>query len=85
MIYEAMDWDEVLEKYGDVKVKFSSYYKYTFTFEGKTEKGEKVVCFVGWTADDIYRFSVNTKEITIRELEPDEILVNDKVVWTDRW
>jgi len=23
-----MDWDEVLEKYSDVKVKFSSYYKY---------------------------------------------------------
>ena len=80
-----MDWDEVLEKYGDVKVKFSSYYKYTFTFEGETENNEEVICRVGWTADDIYEVSVDTEEITIRELDPDEIEINGKVVWTDRW
>ena len=80
-----MEWDEVLEKYGDVKVKFSSYYKYTFTFKGKTENNEEVICHVGWTPDDIYEVSVDTKEITIRELDPDEVEINGKVVYTDRW
>ncbi|RLG57456.1 MAG: hypothetical protein DRN95_05510 [Candidatus Hydrothermarchaeota archaeon] len=85
-----MDWEEllekVLEKYGDAKVKFSSYYKYTFTFRGKTEDGREIVCRVGWTADDIYRFGVNAEEeITVRDLHPDEIEVDDEVIWSNRW
>ena len=56
-----------LEKYGNVEVVFSNYYKYTFTFSGKFE-GNRFVVSVGGTSSDIYRYSVSALPITIMEV-----------------
>ncbi|MHC1584607.1 MAG: hypothetical protein ACXQTM_08325 [Methanosarcinales archaeon] len=34
---EITSWEEVLEEFSDVVVKFDSYYKYVFEYRGKTE------------------------------------------------
>lgn len=46
-----------MNKYGDVDVKFSSYYKYTFTFTGEFDGGV-VLVEVGGDSSDIYRMEV---------------------------
>jgi hypothetical protein len=57
------------EQYGDVKVKFNSYYKFTFTFVGKTNDGSTVRLLVGGNSEDIYRERiVADREYTVREL-----------------
>lgn len=62
--------EQFLEQYGDVKVKFSSYFKYTFTFVGKTKDKTTITLFVGGNSDSIYReHVVANKEYTVRELE----------------
>ena len=49
--------EEVLEKFKDVELKFSRYYKYTFTFEGKC--GDYTISMgIGGNAGDIYRYEV---------------------------
>ena len=61
---------EFYEKYGDVKVKFSSYYKYTFTYTGNLPDGGRISVDCGANADDIYRFEVGADcEETINCLE----------------
>jgi hypothetical protein len=61
---------EFLEKYGDVQVEFSSYYKYSFTFIGTAEDGAAVSVSVGGNADDIYRMEVvATYPETVRDLD----------------
>jgi len=49
---------EFIEKYGNVKVKFSTYYKYTFTYVGELPNGGKISVDCGGNADDIYRYEV---------------------------
>lgn len=39
-----MTYEEVMDQYGDVDLKFSSYYKYTFTYCG--EKNEVNICHI---------------------------------------
>ena len=62
--------EEFIKVYGSVKVTFSSYHKYTFEFKGKTKEGHLVSCSVGGHADEIYRLSVGTGEVSISELDP---------------
>lgn len=50
--------DEVYEKYGDVHLQFSSYYKYTFTFISQLKDGKVLLVWIGGDSDDIYRFDV---------------------------
>lgn len=52
-----MTKQEFMNKYGDVEVKFSSYYKYTFTFTGEFDGGV-VIVDVGGDSSDIYRMEV---------------------------
>lgn len=60
-----------MAKYGDVKVKFSSYYKFAFFFEATLENGDIITVSVGGNSDDIYRFEVIAdREETVKELEP---------------
>ena len=47
------------QKYGDIKVKFASYHKYVFTFEGVTEEGDTLKILAGGDSDDIYRANIN--------------------------
>ena len=63
---EEMKYKDFMAEYGDEKVKFSSYYKYSFTF-----KNDNLKVTVGGNADNIYRFDVSAEaEYSISELEP---------------
>lgn len=52
---------QFMEQYGEAKVTFTSYYKYSFSFVGEFE-GKKISIVVGGTTDDIYRFAVEANE-----------------------
>ena len=64
-----MTKEEFIAKYGDVKVRFSNYYKYEFVFWGTLPNG-RLVCSFGGEPDDIYKCEVTTEETTVREIEP---------------
>lgn len=65
-----MTRDEFFAKYGDVKVKFSSYYKYAFTYMATLPGDKTLTCGVGGNADDIYRHEVSaTAEETVNSLD----------------
>lgn len=62
---------EFLEKYGDVKVKFDSYYKYSFGFKAILSNGDVLTVEVGGHSDYIYRMEVVADlEETITSLDP---------------
>lgn len=66
-----MDRKDFYEKYGVVKVKFTSYYKYVFTFKGEINNGGILTCDFGGDPSDIYRFDVEVdKEIQVIDLQP---------------
>lgn len=59
---------EFLELYGEAKVVFTSYYKYSFSFRGEFN-GKSIYVSVGGSSDDIYRFDVDAeKEYAVKEL-----------------
>lgn len=62
--------DEAIELYGDVELKFSSYYKYVFMFVGFAEDGARICVTYGGDADDIYRYDVDADE-TLKFEDPD--------------
>lgn len=64
------DRELFMEKYGDLWVIFSSYYKYVFTFSGKTNKGKTINVHVGRDVDTIYRFEVTYDLKKINNLDP---------------
>lgn len=62
-----METKEVIELYGDLPLKFSSYYKYSFTYEANAPDGTTVWASYGGCADDIYRHEVKAGDtITLR-------------------
>lgn len=64
-----MDKEQILEKYGNEKVKFSSYYKFTFHFKGVAADGTQIFAAVGGVSDGIYKFEVKVgKEETLNNL-----------------
>jgi len=63
--------EEFIEKYGDVKVKFSDYYKYTFNYTGSLPDGSKISIGYGGNYSDIYRHEVvSDKEETVLSVYP---------------
>lgn len=54
-----MTTEEVNEKFKNVKLKFTYYFKYTFSFQGTTEDGYEIQCDFGGDSDMIYRFSAS--------------------------
>lgn len=54
-----MNKEQIQEKFGNTLLRFSHYYKYTFTFIGHTEDEYKILCYFGGSSDDIYRYDVN--------------------------
>ena len=59
---------EFIEKYGDIKLRFSYYYKYTFHFVSEDIKG--LIGYIGGCSDDIYRTSISyNEEIRLEDLE----------------
>ena len=66
-----MKREEFIDKYGDVEVTFSSYYKYTFTYSAKIDDGKKLTAHYGGDADEIYKTSVASGEkVKIKDLYP---------------
>lgn len=73
-----MTKEEVLEKYGDVPLRFSSYYKYSFRFSGLAEDGVKIFASIGGNADDIYRWEITPdKVITLNDDDPSYFSLSD--------
>jgi hypothetical protein len=81
--------DEFLDKYGNVKVKFDSYYKYMFRFRGELPEGGVLYCSYGGDADDIYRFNIDVdKEETVSTIDPNRGSVykdDEEVLSFDEW
>lgn len=66
-----MTRNEFIEKYGEVEVTFSSYYKFSFHFKGEAENGDVIKVSVGGNSDDIYKFDVTADNpVTIASLDP---------------
>lgn len=65
-----ISYDAFLQKYGDVPVVFSSYYKYSFAYVG-TLGNKTIKVYVGGNSSDIYKYEVKSgDEKTISELDP---------------
>lgn len=62
---------EFLEKFGDVEVKFSHYYKFEFTYSADLGERIRLVVAIGGSAEDIYREEVGNNEVrTVSQLDP---------------
>lgn len=80
---------EFLEVYGEAKVVFTSYYKYSFSFRGELN-GKSIYVSIGGNADDIYRFNVTAgKEYAVKELGMSyaEVKEGETIIaeFTDGW
>ena len=64
-----MTREEFIAKYGDVKVTFDCYYKYTFSFSGTCSNGYDILVHVGGNSDDTYKLNVGTEEVSIKNLD----------------
>ena len=76
-----LSYDEFIEKYGDIIVKFHHYYKFYFYFSA-TIDGKTYNCKCGGIAQDIYKiYLVNDEHFPIRGLEDlvyAEVLVGEE-------
>ena len=61
----TIHFDEFLVKYGDTPVRFSSYYKFTFTFTGSLPDGRNLYALVGGEPEEI-----RTRNVTADEVRP---------------
>ena len=59
-----MTYKDFIKEYGEEEVRFTSYYKYEFTFKNKN-----VTVWCGGSSDDIYKFAVDTEPIKIKDIE----------------
>lgn len=74
-----MKYEDFIEKYGDIVVTFSSYYKYCFRYAAVLENSNRLIVEIGGDTTDIYRMEVyNNESLTIRDLEPISGWLNDK-------
>lgn len=63
--------DQFIEKYGDVLVEFSNYYKFTFTYIATLPDGASITVDMGGDSAEIYRHEVVPNLKTpIRSLDP---------------
>lgn len=66
-----MTKQEFFDKYGDVVVSFSSYYKYVFYYKADLPDGTLIHVSVGGNSEDIYRFDISSEDRQeIRVLDP---------------
>lgn len=64
---EKLTKEQVMERYGKVPLKFSSYYKYTFSYSGTAPDGAVVSASYGGSSDDIYRHQVEADDVITLE------------------
>ena len=79
----------MLEKYKNEVVKFTGYYKYTFTFMTTLQNGNTLVVQVGGCADSIYTLAVSSDMMaSVNTLQPYRLIEisNGEIVdiWEDR-
>jgi hypothetical protein len=68
-----MTREEFYIKYGEVKVKFYSYYKYTFNYKADLPNGAVLFCSFGGDIDSIYKQEVfPDKLVSVNILAPYE-------------
>lgn len=72
-----MTEEQIMAKYGNVKLSFVGYYKYTFTYIGHAENGDNIVATYGGCGDDIYKADLGATE-TFIGLYPDSYEICDK-------
>jgi len=53
-----MDIDEVIEKYGNVKLHFYRYYKYSFFYKGVADDGAVIILRYGGDSSEIYTHEI---------------------------
>jgi hypothetical protein len=67
----TMTKSDFIQRYGHIKVKFSNYLKYEFTFTGITDDGNLIEVQCGGNIDDMYRLQVvSNYEERIQDLNP---------------
>lgn len=75
MASEWMDQERLYREFGDVPVRFTGYYKYTFTYAASLPDGRRLLVFVGGDSDSIYRLDVGTDEVLAKLLDADSAVV----------
>lgn len=83
---EPFSRDAILAKYGDVELFFTSYYKYSFGFEGVADDGLKIYMSIGGDSGDIYRFSVSRdepKKLKDMEWSFARVTDGDRAIWDE--
>jgi len=72
-----MTEEEMYEKYGTCLVKFISYYKFTFFYEGLTPDGKEILCRYGGSAEEIYKERVHAdEELSIHQVLPNMVKIH---------
>lgn len=73
-VAEQKKVNELLEKYKDEPLRFKSYFKYDFEYEG-----DGILVVLGGNADDIYRANLSLHETvsSIREV------IGDESIWIE--
>jgi hypothetical protein len=65
---EKLTEQEVTELYGNVRLKFKSYYKYSFTFGAVASDGALITARYGGNSDGIYRYELDAEiEVVLGE------------------
>jgi len=59
---EMLTDEDVLERYGEIDLTFTSYYKYVFSYIGSAPAGVTIHADYGGDADDIYRHAVGNND-----------------------
>jgi len=71
-------YNQMIARYGDVKVKFRSYHKYSFFYQGVGPDDLFITAIYGGCPEDIYNEDVRwDTEITISELCPTKVIVKE--------
>jgi len=79
---KELSWKQALKKYGECKIKFSSYYKYQFSFTGVCGDIE-IYLRDGGDSSNIYRYEVNAnEEVLVKTFKPNnlQIIKDGKVI-----
>lgn len=78
-----MNYEEFIEKYGDVVVTFSSYYKLCFRYSAFLENDYQLIVEINGDSHDIYYLEVMVGDsYTVRELQPNGGWMNDQSGFT---
>jgi hypothetical protein len=58
-----MTVEQVNAAFADMELKFTGYFKYSFSFVGTAPNGETIVASMGGNPDDIYRLEIEPNKL----------------------